>query len=68
MDTNKFVGEKIKFFREEQNLSLADLAEKTGLSPTYISNLENEQKTNPSKSVMEKLAKHLNKSVTELFF
>jgi len=62
------MGNKLKITRQELKLSIYDLAEKTGLSPTYISNLENEQKTNPSKSVMEKLAKHLNKSVTELFF
>lgn len=49
-------------------MSIYELAKKTGLSPTYISNLENEQKTNPSKDVMEKISTNLGKTVSELFF
>lgn len=49
-------------------MSIYKLAEETGLSPTYISNLENEQKTNPSKDVMEKIANVLQSNVQDLFY
>lgn len=62
------MGNQLKITRKNLNLSVYELAEKTGLSATYISNLENEQKTNPTREVMEKIAKQLNKSVAELFF
>lgn len=62
------MGNKLKQRRKELELTIYDLAEKTGLSPTYISNLENEQKTNPSKEVMERISFNLGKSVSELFF
>ncbi|NLZ73397.1 MAG: helix-turn-helix domain-containing protein [Bacteroidales bacterium] len=58
MDTNKFVGEKIKFFREEQNLSLADLAEKTGLAVEQIERIENNTDI-PSLAPLIKIAKAL---------
>ena len=49
-------------------MSVYKLAEKTKLSPGYISNLENGKKTNPSKDSMEKIAGALGGSVSELFF
>lgn len=64
----KGVGNKLKSKRKDLELSVYDLAEMTGLSPTYISNLENEQKTNPSKETMEKIADSLNSTVPELFY
>lgn len=62
------MGDKLKKRRKELDMSVYDLAEKTGLSATYISNLENEQKKNPSKETMEKIAEELKCSVTEIFF
>lgn len=59
---------KIKEIREKQNLSLYDLAKKTNLTPSYISNLENGHKTNPTKDVMEKIAAALEKSVPQIFY
>ncbi len=58
MDTNKFVGEKIKFFREEQNLSIVDLAEKTGLAIEQIERIENNTDI-PSLAPLIKIAKAL---------
>ncbi len=58
MDTNKFVGEKIKAFREEQNLSIADLAEKTGLAVEQIERIENNTDI-PSLAPLIKMAKAL---------
>ncbi|NMA72734.1 MAG: helix-turn-helix domain-containing protein [Bacteroidales bacterium] len=58
MDTNKFVGEKIKFFREEQDLSIVDLAEKTGLAIEQIERIENNTDI-PSLAPLIKIAKAL---------
>lgn len=62
------MGNKLKQRRKELELTVYDLAKKTGLSAAYISNLENEQKTNPSKEVMVKIAHNLGKTVSDLFF
>ena len=62
------MANKLKIKRKDLDLSVYDLAKITGLSPTYISNLENEQKTNPSKKTMEKIADSLNSTVPELFY
>lgn len=62
------MGNKLKKRRKELEMSVYELAEKTGLSATYISNLENEQKTNPSKETMEKISRELKITVSELFF
>lgn len=62
------LGTKLKQRRNELGMSVYDIAKKTGISPAYISNLENGQKNNPSKEVMEKLSTSLGKTVSELFF
>lgn len=62
------MGNKLKLRRKELEMSVYDVAEETKLSPTYISNLENEQKKNPSKETMEKIATALKSTVSELFF
>ncbi|MDI9215982.1 helix-turn-helix domain-containing protein [Clostridium tertium] len=62
------MGIKLKQRRKELEMSVYDLAKKTGISPAYISNLENGQKNNPSKDVMEKISISLGKTVSELFF
>lgn len=62
------LGNKLKAKRKDMNMTIYDVAEKTHLSPTYISNLENEQKKNPSKDNMEKLARALNTTVPDLFY
>lgn len=50
------VGEKIKELRKKNNLKLEELAEKTGLSISYISLIERGLK-NPSLKALEKIAK-----------
>lgn len=40
-------GEVIKARREEKNLSLVDFAKTVGISPGYLSQLENGRKANP---------------------
>ena len=61
---------RIKQLRNEANMTVRDLAEKAKVAIGYISRLENdsENNTNPSKDVMEKIAKALNSTVPEIFY
>lgn len=60
----------IKFYREEAHMTVRALAETAGVAVGYVSTLENdtESKTNPTKEVMQKIAKALDKTVPEIFF
>lgn len=57
---------KIKFYREKKNMSKSELARKIGVSPAYITKLENGEKTNPSSEVLSKLSFALGISVYDL--
>lgn len=59
---------KIKFYRNNLGLSTYKIAELSGLTASYISNLENDNRTNPSKEVMQKISYVLEKSVQAVFF
>lgn len=62
------VTNKIKKYREKRKQTIADLAEKSGLSKSYISLLENGYRKNPSQEAMQKIAECLGKSVQAVFF
>lgn len=62
------VTNQIKQERTALGLSIYDLAEKAGLTPGYISNLERGDRDNPSKDTMESISLALNKTVSEIFF
>ncbi|KGO14000.1 DNA-binding protein [Clostridium botulinum] len=59
---------KIKVIRNKLGLSVYKIAELTGLTPSYINNLENGYKTNPTKDVMDKIATALGQTVPEIFY
>lgn len=59
---------EIKKERLRLDLSIYDIAKKTGLTPGYISNLERGERNNPSKDAMEKIAESLDRSVAEIFY
>ena len=59
---------KLKYKRKQLDMSIYDIAKKTGLSPAYISNLENKKRTNPTKDNMDKIALALNTTTPELFY
>ncbi|HCW53228.1 MAG TPA: XRE family transcriptional regulator [Clostridium sp.] len=61
-------GNRIKYKRKRLRMSVYDISRKTGLSPSYISNLENNKKVNPTKMNMEKVAEALNSTVPEIFY
>lgn len=59
------VGQRIKEIRKKKGLLLKELAEKTGLSSSYLSLVEN-GRTSPSLKVLEKVAQALD--VPSFFF
>jgi transcriptional regulator with XRE-family HTH domain len=58
----------IKFYRNNLELSVYKVAELSGLTASYISNLENENRTNPSREAMKKISHALGQTVQEVFF
>jgi len=62
-------GDRLRELRlqAQQYHSLRDFAAKVGLSPTYLSHLENHKVPPPSEEVIERLAEALNADKYELF-
>lgn len=58
----------IKKYRELKRLSIHELARRTELTPSYISNLEKGKRDNPSKETMDKIAKELDQTVPKIFY
>ena len=56
----------IKKKRLSQNITLSQLARKSGVSVSHLSDVENERK-NPSLFVMIKVAKALDVEITDLY-
>lgn len=54
------LGRTFRFLRTGRNMTLNDLAKRTGLSIGYIANIEVGDKTNPSEEQLLKLARGLN--------
>jgi len=53
------VGEIIKAKREEKNYSLVEFANTIGISPGYLSQIENGRKTNPKLEIILKVIREL---------
>lgn len=62
----KTLKDKLKYYREKSNMNKSDLAKKIGVSPAYITMLENGEKENPSLEIKLKLADALKIPVTKL--
>jgi transcriptional regulator with XRE-family HTH domain len=60
------LGKNIKFFRSQKQLSQADLADKAGISITFLSNVERGNNF-PLAGTLVSLAKALEVEVFELF-
>lgn len=58
---------RIKQFREEKGITLLKLAHLSNVSIGYLSHLEHGGRNNPSFNVMSKIAKALNKNITDIF-
>ena len=59
---------RIKFFRESKGLTVKALSQKSNVAAGYLCDLENGNKSNPSKEVMQKISAALEQTVTEVFF
>jgi DNA-binding XRE family transcriptional regulator len=53
----------LKRFRESQNLSLADIATRTGIDKSAISRIENGVADNPTIATLERLARSVGKRI-----
>lgn len=60
------IGEKINKLRNENNLSISELAEKAGVAKSYLSSIERNIQSNPSIQFIEKIGQVLGVSVNEL--
>lgn len=58
----------LRKIRHEKNMTIRDLAEKSGVSTGYICHLEKGSRKNPTIEVMEKLAKALGEPAIKIFF
>lgn len=60
---------KLKRIREEKNMTQDELAEKSGVSRTIISQIENNKVVNITKDTMERLAVNgLDSTIVDVFF
>lgn len=59
---------KMKLYRQKENMKLNQLANKTGISIGYLSHLEKETRSNPSIQIMEDVARALNRDIIDVFF
>ncbi len=64
--SRKSIGERIKALRIEQGMTLAELGQNTGLSVSYLSQIERD-KTTPSLSTLTGIAKTLNVALRYFF-
>ena len=62
----RFIGAKLKRLREERFLSHRELANKAGVSPTTVLNLENSEDPKPHPRTIRKLAEGLGVNPSEL--
>ncbi len=60
------IGENLKKVREIRGLSLSELAEKAGISKSYLSNMERNLNENPSIQVLCKISKALQVDIQTL--
>jgi transcriptional regulator with XRE-family HTH domain len=58
---------QLRAIRESQGICLTKLAKSSGIKPSYLSEIERGIKKNPSKDVMERIAKSLGKTMDEVF-
>lgn len=54
--SDPMIGKNIYKIRKQRGYTLSELAERTGISKSYLSNIERNLKQNPSIQVVEKIA------------
>lgn len=66
-ELKKRIGDNLRVLRAKLRISQEDLAEKAGISPKYLTQIENE-KVNPSILILFKLAKVLKVTVNDIVY
>ena len=66
MDVLYQLGKRIAYLRKQKHMSQLDLSLETGLSQSYLSELE-KGKRNPTVNVLNKIASALNIDLSNLF-
>lgn len=64
----KAICEVLRLLRISSDLSKKELAEKTGISESYIAEIESGKKDSPSIDIIDKYSKALNVSKTTIMF
>ncbi|EHN15807.1 helix-turn-helix transcriptional regulator [Clostridium sporogenes] len=59
---------KIKFFRQQKAITVKELSKLSGVATGYISDLENENKNNPSTETMKRISEALDQNIICVFF
>lgn len=59
---------RMQQIRKQKGITLTSLSVKTGISIGYLSHLERGTRKNPSIEMMDKIARVLEKSVSDVFF
>lgn len=59
---------RMQKIRKTKGITLTGMSQITGISVGYLSHLENGTRKNPSIEMMDKIAKALGKSVSDVFF
>ena len=59
---------KLKQLRIEKGYSLKEFSIKTGVSTTYLNDLENGIRDNPSLDIIDKIAKGLKEDLVKVFY
>lgn len=59
---------RIKEIREKKNITLYRLSKETGISRSYLTDLENNKKTNPSLETAYKISLALKVNIKDLFY
>jgi XRE family transcriptional regulator, master regulator for biofilm formation len=60
------IGQRIKKYRLQNEMSLSELAEKSGVAKSYLSSIERNLQSNPSIQFLEKISTVLGVSVNTL--
>lgn len=64
-EDSKKLGENLKKFRIQKNITQTEIAKTLGVDRSFVSNIEN-GKTNPTLSTIASLAKSLDITINEL--
>ena len=61
------LGERVSELRAEYNLNKRQLAEQIGITPTYLSNIENNE-SDPSSSILAKISIFLGRDMAYFIY